>query len=241
MNRCQYCNEPIHGNYCSNCGQPEKLEKIDGHYFLQEIGNFFLINKEMLYTVKNVLINPGESVKRFIAKDRHRFVKPITFLLATSLIYTLANHFFNIGAEDYYDQTEQIEGSVLSLIFHWMLIEYPGYTDIITRFIIAFWIRIFFRKSNYNLFEIFILLCFITGITTLFLSIFIIIQGITHLKLIQISMYFLAIYLVWAIGSFYDRKKVTSYIKALLSVIAGTLMFGILIQIVAILIDFVIK
>jgi len=241
MNRCQYCNEPIHGNYCSNCGQPEKLEKIDGHYFLQEIGNFFLINKEMLYTVKNVLINPGESVKRFIAKDRHRFVKPITFLLATSLIYTLSNHFFNIGAEDYYDQTEQIEGSVLSLIFHWMLIEYPGYTDIITRFIIAFWIRIFFRKSNYNLFEIFILLCFITGITTLFLSIFIIIQGITHLKLIQISMYFLAIYLVWAIGSFYDRKKVTSYIKALLSVIAGTLMFGILIQIVAILIDFVIK
>ena len=195
----------------------------------------------MLYTVKNVLINPGESVKRFIAKDRHRFVKPITFLLATSLIYTLSNHFFNIGAEDYYDQTEQIEGSVLSLIFHWMLIEYPGYTDIITRFIIAFWIRIFFRKSNYNLFEIFILLCFITGITTLFLSIFIIIQGITHLKLIQISMYFLAIYLVWAIGSFYDRKKVTSYIKALLSVIAGTLMFGILIQIVAILIDFVIK
>jgi len=241
MNRCQYCNEPIHGNYCSNCGQPEKLEKIDGHYFLQEIGNFFLINKEMLYTVKNVLINPGETVKRFIAKDRHRFVKPITFLLATSLIYTFANHFFNIGAGDYYDQTEQIEGSILRLILHWMLIEYPGYSDIITRFVIAFWIRLFFRKSNYNLFEIFILLCFITGITTLFLSIFIIIQGITHLKLIQISMYFLAIYLVWAIGSFYDRKKVTSYIKALLSVITGTLMFGILIQIVAILIDFVIK
>jgi len=238
MNRCNKCDEYINGNYCSNCGQPAKVERIDGHYFIQEIRNFFFVNKETLYTIKRVLISPGESVRQFIAADRYRFVKPISFLLATSLIYALINHFFKIRIDDYYEQSGVIEGSTFSVISHWMLIEYPGYSDIITRLFIAFGIKIFFRKSNYNFFEIFILLCFITGITTLLISVATIIQGITHLKLIQISIYIGAIYLVWAIGQFYDRKKVASYIKAFLSIALGSFIFGFLITIVGTLIDF---
>jgi len=241
MNTCRNCNETVNWNYCPNCGQPTQLKRIDGRYLIQEIGDFFFANKGMLYTTKRVLIRPGESVKQFITEDRYRFVKPITFLFITSLVYTLINYLFGIGANDYTQQYDDLEGSTAGLIFRWMLIDYPGYSGIITGLFIALSVKMFFRKSDYNLFEIFILLCFVTGITTLFISVIAIIQGITHLKLLEYSSYFGMIYLFWAIGQFFDRKKAISYIKAFLSFILGTITLGILIGIIGTLIDILIK
>ena len=72
MNNCKNCNEPVNGNYCSNCGRPATLRRVDGRYIIQEIGDFLFANKGMLYTIKRVLISPGESVREFITEDRHR-------------------------------------------------------------------------------------------------------------------------------------------------------------------------
>ena len=241
MNNCKICNEPVNGNYCSNCGQPAMLKRIDGRYIISEIADFFFAHKGLMYTIKRVLISPGKSVRQFITEDRYRFVKPITFVFITSLIYTIVNYYFNITAEDYYIQQDEFEGSVISLIFHWMLIEYPGYSTIITGLFMAFWIKILFRKARYNIFEIFILLCFVTGITTLFTSVTAFIQGVTHLKLIEFSLYIGIIYYIWAIGQFFDGKKVKSYIKAFLSYALGSFVMGIFIYIIGTIIDILIK
>ena len=241
MNNCKYCNEPVHGNYCSNCGQPIKPDRIDGYFIIHELADFLFANKGMMYTIKRLLVRPGDSVGDYIKEDRKRYVKPITFIFITSLFYAIINHFFKIRAEDYYQQYEVLKDSTISLIFDWMLIEYPGYSNVITGLFMAFWIKIFFRKAGYNLFEIFILLCFVTGITTLFISFVAIIQGITHLKLIQISSYIGIIYFIWAIGQFFDKKKASSYVKAFLSFILGSLVLGIIVGITGTLIDILIK
>jgi len=239
MNTCKNCNEPLNGNFCSNCGQPAKLRRIDGKYIIEEIFDFLFANKGLLYTAKKVLINPGESVRYFIKEDRYRFMKPVTFLFITSLIYAIVNQLFSITAEDYYQQYNDFEGSTVGLFFKWMLIDYPGYTGVITGFFMALWVKIFFRKYGYNIFEIFILLCFITGLTTLYISLVAIIQGLTHIKIIQESTYIGAIYLTWAIGHFFDKKKVTSYIKAFLSYIFASMVLGIIILVVGTLVDVV--
>jgi hypothetical protein len=238
---CKNCKCTINKNFCPNCGHPAILRRIDKHYLIHEIRDFFFANKGMIYTIKKVFVSPGESVRRFIVEDRHRFVKPITFLFITSLIYTFVNYLFNIGSEDYHQQSAIVEGSTAHLIFDWMLIKYPGYSSIITGLFMAFWVKIFFRKAGYNFFEIFILLCFLTGVTTLYMSIVAIVQGITHWNLLQIAGYTGIVYLVWAIGQFFDKKKVKSYVKAFLSYILGTLVLGILIGIIGELIDVIIK
>ena len=227
MNSCKNCNEPVHGNYCSNCGRPAKLKRIDKHYIFQEIGDFLFANRGMVYTIKKILTRPGESIRQFLTEDRYRFVKPVTFLFITALLYALLSNLFHIKTSSY----DGPEGMV-NLMVNW-LIEHPGYLNITVGLFVAFWAKIFFRKAGYNLFEIFILFCFVFGITTLFDSVVIMIQGITHLKLIQISMSIGAIYATWATGQFFGRKKVASYIKAFLSYIFGLLSFGILIAIVA--------
>jgi len=236
MNTCKNCNEIVDLNYCPNCGKPVKLNRIDGKYIIQEIVEFFFANKGMLYTIRKVLINPGDSVRQFIAEDRHRYVKPITFILITSLIYALVNHLFSIKAEDIYQQSEMFVGSV-SVIFNWMLIDYPGYSSIITGFFVAFWIKLFFKKYGYNIFEIFILICFVSGVTTIITTIVAIIQGITHLKLIETTSYLLMGYFIWAIGQFFDRKKISSYIKVFISFILGSFVLGFIMVVVGTIID----
>lgn len=238
MDNCKNCNSPINGNYCSNCGQPAELKRIDGHYIISEIGDFLFANKGMVYTIKNVIINPGKSVRRFITEDRYRFVKPITFLFITSLVYTLACHFFHIDANDFYMQQPEIESPTINLFINWML-EYQGYTNIISGLFMAFWLKLFFRKSGYNIFEIFILFCFISGISSLFFTVTTMLQGLTQFHLMSISALIVIIYYAWAIGQFFDEKKAASYIKAFLSCILGFLIFGLLLTLIGIIIDII--
>jgi hypothetical protein len=138
MNNCKNCNEPINGNYCSNCGQPAKLKRIDKQYIIHEIGDILFANRGMLYTIKKMLTNPGENVRRYITEDRSRYVKPITFVIVTSLIYTIINNFFKIKVKDYITQADAIEGTTTIFIMNWALIENPGYASIISVFLTAF-------------------------------------------------------------------------------------------------------
>jgi RNA polymerase subunit RPABC4/transcription elongation factor Spt4 len=240
MNTCRNCNEAVNWNYCPNCGQPAKLKRIDGNYIIHEIKDFLLANKGMMYTIKRVLISPGDSVRHFLTEDRYRFVKPITFLFITSLIFTLVCHFFHFAAEDFYLQQPEIEIPTTNLLINW-IIDYQGYASIIIGLFLAFFVKLFFRKSKSNLFEIFILLCFISGITSLFSSVIFILQGLTGISLTNTSVLITMIYSVWAIGQFFDKRKAASYIKAFLSCVLGFLIFGILVAFVGMFIDLVIK
>jgi hypothetical protein len=236
MNNCRNCNEPVQGNFCSNCGQPAKLKRIDGNYVIREIGNFLFANKGLIYTSKKMLFAPGESVRLHIAKDRTRFVKPITFLFIMSVIYTIFCHLFQFDAQDFYIQQPEIELPTLSLFVKWMT-DYPGYSSIISGFFVAFFVKLFFRKSGYNLFEIFILLCFLSGISSLISIIPVIVKGLTQFNLLNLSTFVVFIYYAWAIGQFFDKNSAKSYVKAFMSCVLGFLVFGILVAIVAVCID----
>jgi hypothetical protein len=236
MNNCINCKEQVNWNYCPNCGRPAKLKKIDRHYILSEIGDFLCANKGMVYTTKRIIVSPGKSVRQFLIEDRYRFVKPITFLFITSLIYTLACQFFHIDAKDFYLKQPEVEFPTVNLFINWMT-DYQGYASIISGLFVALFVKWFFRKSEYNIFEIFILLCFISGISALFSTLMIILKGLTHWNLISSSGFIVILYYSWAIGQFFDKRKWTRYIKAFLSCLLGFFIFGLLVACVGIFID----
>ena len=239
---CKNCNEPITKNFCSNCGIPATLRRIDGQYIIHEIRDFFFANRGMIYTVKNVLIRPGKAVRSFLAEDRFRFVKPITFLFISSLIFTFVNYLFNFGQEVYSGLIFE-EGTMAYRIYDWLAIKYPAYGSIVTGLVVAFFVKLFFRKAGYNLLEIFILICFISGVTALSFAIVAIIQGVTQWSILLIFAQITAVYFIWAIGQFYNqpqfskRKKVWNYVKALLAFIVGSFAFVTIIVIIGTLID----
>jgi len=229
MDNCRNCNEPVDRNYCPNCGQPVILKKIDKYYIIHELGDFFLANKGLVYTIKNILIRPGDSVKQFINEDRYRFVKPITFLFISTLIYALVVHLFNINTD--YIVHVDVDDPAATPFSNWLM-DNPRYAITILVVFVAFWVKLFFRKSGFNFFEIFILLCFVTGITTLIETIGAIFHGGTNLDLMKYLILFTLIYQTWAIGQFFGKKKVASYVKAFFSYILGVFSFGIVISII---------
>jgi hypothetical protein len=228
MNNCRNCDEPISGNYCSGCGRPVALRRVDRQYVIHEIGEVLGANRGFFYTIKKLITAPGESVRHFLAEDRYRFVKPITFVLVTSLIYVFVYYLFDINIKDYYSNTS--ESPAAGRIINWIMGN-PGYSNILSGLFIAFWVRVFFRKSGYNLFEIFILLCFVFGVSLLFSSFAATLQGLTSWKLTGLATFIGVIYGIWGIGQFFDKKK-ARYIKAFLSFALGKITLRIIILLV---------
>lgn len=220
---CKNCNTEITQNYCPNCGQPAQLKRIDGHYIRHEIEHLLHFEKGLLYTIRELLTQPGSSARRFIQEDRSRIVKPVVFIIITSLVYTIVNHYFHI--EDGYVAYSEAKPSTTASIFKWVQDHY-GYANMIMGVFIAVWIKVFFKKYPFNFFEIIILLCFVMGMGMLIFSAFAVLEGLTHLKLMQIAGILGFIYLTWAIGQFFDRNKPVSYIKAFFAYLLGMLTFS---------------
>ena len=235
---CKNCNTEISSKFCPECGQPASLKRIDGHYIVHEIEHVLHFERGILYTIRELVTNPGQNIKNYLSETRSRLVKPIIFVIITSLIYSLTINFFHIE-----DQYIKFDGGKLATpvkIFKWIQAHY-GYTNIIIGVFIAFWLKLFFRKHNYNLFELLILLCFVTGIGMLIFSSFALLQGLIKVKITPIGGMIGIGYYAWAIGQFFGKDKILNYVKAFFAYVLGMVTFTFGAILIGILIDSIIK
>lgn len=235
---CKNCSTTVNGNFCAQCGQQLQLKRVDWHYVLHEIQHVLHFEKGILYTVKELLVRPGQSVREFIADNRNRLVKPIIFIIITSLIYTIIDHSFHI--EDGYINFSSVKKTNVARIYTWLQNHY-GYANIIMSVFIAFWLKLFFKKHGYNFFEILILLCFLLGMGMLIFSVFSIFEGITKIKVLAFSGMAGVLYCCWGIGQFFNPKKASSYLKALVAYILGMICFTVIAVLIGILADLILK
>ncbi|WP_430401207.1 DUF3667 domain-containing protein [Flavobacterium sp.] len=219
---CKNCETEVIQNYCPNCGAPVVLKRINGQYILKEISSVLNFDRGILYTIRELLLRPGKNIQTFVLEDRNRLVKPIIFIIITSLIYTLAQQFLHF--EDGYVNAGGFEESTTANIFGWIQKNY-GYANILMAIFIAGWIKIFFRKYEYNYFEILILLCFVMGIGMLIYTVFGIIESTTKIQILHIGGIIALVYTSWAIGRFFDKNKKVNYFKGVLSYLLGMITF----------------
>lgn len=236
---CKNCNIELTSKFCPDCGQKAQLERINGHYIKHEIQHLFHFEKGIFYTIKELLIRPGKSVRDFLTENRNRLVKPIFFIIVTSLIYTLVSNYFHIE-EEYVNNLNDRKLSTTGSILKWVTDHY-GYANILMGVIITFFVKLFFRKYNYNFYEILILLCFVMGIGMLIFSVFALLQGLTHNNLQGIAGISGLIYSTFAIADFFDRAKPINYIKSFFAYLLGMVIFMFLAGILGVIIDLTIK
>ncbi len=235
MEICKNCNQDLTGKFCSNCGQPAILKRIDSHYVQHEIEHVLHLDRGIFYTIKELFLKPGDSIRNFISVDRNRLVKPIIFIIVCSLVYMIFEHYFHI--EQGYVDMRGREGSTFNKINSWNQNHY-GYANIIMGIFIALWVKIFFRKYKYNFFEILIVLCYVMGIGMLIISVFVIIEGFTKVSLLRVGSLVGCIYSVWAIANFYDKKKISSYPKAAAAYLIGLMTYSFAISLIGLGVDY---
>lgn len=223
--KCKNCNAEVNSKFCPECGQPTELKRIDGSYILREIEQVFYFERGILYTIKELTTNPGPSIKNYLTGNRNKLVKPIIFIIIASLIYTISVHFFNI--EDTYVKFEEHGLTTSKKIFAWIQ-EHYGYANLVMGVFIAFWTKLFFKKHQFNFYEILVLLCFVMGIAMFIYSIFALFEVVTNVNLMAVGGIMGIGYSTWAIGQFFGKNRVLNYVKAFLAYILGmaTFLFG---------------
>ena len=103
-------------------------------------------------------------------------------------------------------------------------------------------IKLFFRKTAYNFFEIMILLCFVMGQAMLLMTLTTFFVGFLGKQLYMIILFVTSFgYMVWAIGQFFDGTKIMSYVKALFAYLIGTVLFYLAIIPIGLTVDFIVK
>ena len=108
-------------------------------------------------------------------------------------------------------------------------------------FFIALWLKLLFRKYEFNFFEILILLCFMMGMGMLMFSVVGTVQSFVDNKLLDIGFILGILYISWGVGQFFDKKKKLNYLKAFFSYMLGMFTFTIVIIIIGATIDYLIK
>jgi hypothetical protein len=224
MTNCENCNNKISENYCPNCGQSAKLKRIDKHYISHEFLHLFHFEKGFFFNVRELLLRPGFSTKEFLYKNRNRHMKPVSFLILTALLFSLALHYTHID-EIYNNQMKLLSGKTkIHDILQWVF-EHHGYANLIQGFFIALSVKLFYRKYQYNLFEIIVLICFVIGQSTFLLTIITIFLGTFNPTIYQTIAGIVNIgYSTWAIGQFFDNSKILGFIKSFFVIIFGFFM-----------------
>ena len=217
---CENCQSTLSQNYCPNCGKTARVPKINFGYLTSEVGEILMLEKGFFFTVKELLLRPGDNVRRFILKDRSRLLKPILFIVMTSLIYSLLNYYFPFEAK--YNKSSTVE-NYETKINSWVMANY-GYSNLMMGVFIAYFTKLFFRKSGYNIFEILILICYTMGMAMLLLGIFGFLDNRTDLPFMAIGGIVGMMYISWANGQFFG-KKFRNYWKAFAAYIIGTVTF----------------
>lgn len=219
-----------------NIGENHQLKRINASYITHEIKHLLHLESGFLFTVKQLFIRPGKLVREFIIEDRSKATKPIIFLIFSATLFTLIFHFFHI--EYHFFSLDQKIGNIDEFLKKKTISEWVnnhlGYTSLSIGFLIALWIKVFFRRHHYNIYETTVLLCYAIGQSLLIISIFTLFavlfknNSITSIGIL--AGYF---YIFWAVGQFFGEKKLINYIKSFICCVLGALSFRFILIVLA--------
>lgn len=166
---CQHCNNDINANFCSNCGQ-KRYKRIDRKYVFDEI-QYSLIhtNKGFLYSVKNIIQNPGKTAREFIIGDRVNHYKPLLLVFVLSGISTFLS-FKVIGFDKImtsYFASQHLNSPYMNDMMS-VMYSYYSFLMLFAIPFFAFATKIAFNKWGQNYYEHIIMNSYIVSFYTIF-------------------------------------------------------------------------
>lgn len=235
---CSNCKSENPGDFCSFCGKSLKLYRIDKNYAIQEVLKLIGYEKGFLYTAKGLLLQPGKVIREYIEVDRQKITKPITFLILTSLIYTMMSHYF---------KTDVIHNEMLKIMYgdsnayklsYWVQNNY-GYANLLMLGPITFWAKFIFSDYKYNAYETFVMMSLVMAEGMLLYTLQVVLNC-TFPQFILLNEFIVGFsmlaYLTWSIGQFYGGKRL-NYFKAFLCYILGMITFQVVLLVVGTILD----
>ncbi|HEX2608285.1 MAG TPA: DUF3667 domain-containing protein [Flavisolibacter sp.] len=145
--RCRSCSQSVAGTYCSHCGIKVEVKRITLPDLLHEVFHFFThLDKGFPYTLKKLIVAPGQMQKAYMEGDRSRHQKPFSMFFVAATISALIYYWVNKALLQFWSAGNQHEAEFFNhywVLFHICL--FPAYA-LIT--------YLCFKKAGYNYGEV---------------------------------------------------------------------------------------
>lgn len=231
---CKNCNQTFKGHYCNNCGQPADTHKINAHFLWHDIQHGLLhFDNGIPYSIKQLFIRPGHSIREFIEGKRVRHFKPLSLVAVLAALYGFLYHYFKINLF----QSSADSGIDYGDFNEWMATHF-SWVAIATIPIYTVGTYIVFRKQGYNFFELFVLNTFKASqrlfVQILTFPILLYLNSTNHAEKFSSITYLLGIILIfWTNIQFFNKiSRTRAFFLTILSHIIFLITFFILIIIV---------
>lgn len=244
---CLNCQAPIAENFCSNCGQ-KKFKRIDRKYVVDE-AQYLLIhtNKGFLYSIKNILKNPGKTARNFIDGNRVNHYKPLllAFVLSGASVF-LSYQVLNIN-ELLGQFATQTSGANVNKALTFL----SSYSSVIMLAflpILAIFTSVIFRKWGHNYYEhivmnAFGLSCYNLITIIVFYPILYLVRGNmdAFMKVFLASTLITPFIFVWFYRGFYPERSIGKIILKVLLIIVTVFLAYIAVVIISVILIGIIK
>lgn len=168
----------MNGNFCTHCGQKSTVGKITLSNFIKELTDtVFQVDRGLFYSMKELFVNPGDSIREYLNGKRKSHFKPIAYVFTLSTIYFLLSQLLENGTfvNDFiegfiaYEDTPGSASNEMST-FNWFTKNY-AYTMLLLLPLNALASFIAFRGTGFNYLEHFVLNAYVMGQHAIFYSI----------------------------------------------------------------------
>lgn len=160
--RCLNCDQAYRGQYCNQCGQQAQTNRIDWRYLWHEITeSLWGVDRGILFTLRELLMRPGYSIREFLAGKRVNHYRPLALLLMLAAIYVFVSQGLHVDflktSQGMYDNTRlqadspaHIQQKEILTRYFQFLDENQQFSDLAMVPFVAFWCWLLFRRLGYN-------------------------------------------------------------------------------------------
>ncbi len=93
---CLNCNQPVSGNYCSNCGQRNGVGRITlKETFQHFLGAYLSLDGPLWRTTWHLITKPGVVMHSFIEGKRQKYYRPVAYFIVLTAVYIILRSLLN--------------------------------------------------------------------------------------------------------------------------------------------------
>lgn len=219
---CSNCYTIYEGNYCNNCGQKAGVERFTLKHLPGEfLHGFFHVHGGLIYTIKELFIRPGVTLRGYISGKRVDYFNPFTFLVLISIAGGFVYKWS--GVPDHMNENFLASGETIRFTGKYfsyrMLLTIPAY---------ALMCSIIYRSFKYNFAEHLIINTFLISQSMVLMVFWMLIGSLVHrgnlvFEILYISAFisFILFQVVVYFRIFNTGKTFLSLINAAAAVLIG--------------------
>ncbi len=212
--------------FCPSCGQRTSVHKVTFRETFQDLADsMFSVSAPLWTTLKLLVINPGKLLREYLAGKRKRFYKPVTFFILTTIVYLLCRSLldYNPLASASMPANDEVD---VTIFFDAGQFMFANIDKILFFFVFALAIslKLFFYRKN-SLAEFIAVSFYLLGIYTIITTIKIFVYTFVTQKYEALPMFLMLGYFLWAIISFFQKKKVLVFFKGIVTYVIAFLLY----------------